>query len=488
MASQNRSYDLAFYVRGLLGMIAMCVCMKLTGGTAFLAIFVLALIAFSKNSIEMLLYLLLMTAFLTNTNAYIAPKGFSFSIVARLLYLLVGSVMMLQLTAQRASKQMTPVLSLFLYLAYSAIISFVGFNPLISYLKLILFSIIFLAMYSVGNAAITKRSVSPAKLRSVFLCMATFLIIGSVAVIPFPAIGMMGAQKMLEQKGFIDGGLFQGITIQSQCLGPSVAMLAVVLLADLLFSVRRWDKLYLLLLVCTPVLIYKTGSRTALGTFIVGLACVVFFFINARGLGARWKNRATSALMVLFILGGCVLFMTPQIRNQVISFLYKTGGREVAEEKQTFSNFVSSRQRLMDNAMSNFRNSPWIGNGFQVSDAQQNIEIYSWKQLLSAPIEKGVWLTAILEEGGGIGMGVFIFVLLITFYGLLSHQSYIGASALIVFLASNLGEFTFFSMSYTGGVMWSLTFTGIALDAQRKKSQGIEKAQSGSLSPAPYYM
>ncbi|MGN0885696.1 MAG: O-antigen ligase family protein, partial [Candidatus Spyradenecus sp.] len=254
-----------------------------------------------------------------------------------------------------------------------------------------------------------------------------------------------------------------------------IAMLAVVLLADLLFSIRKWDKLYLLLLFCTPIVVFRTGSRTAMGTLLAGLFFVFLLFVNARGLGARWKTRATSALMTLGIIGGCLLFITPQMREKVVSFMYKSGGNTVAEEFQTVENLVSTRQGLMDNAITNFKESPWIGNGFQVSEDFAHREIVSWKQVLSAPIEKGVWVTAVLEEGGVFGMLLFVIFILTAIFGLLSRQAITGAAALFIFIISNLGEFTFFSMSYTGGLMWAMVFTGVALDAQRLKEDRLRR-------------
>lgn len=472
-----RPYDVGFLFRSLLGMIAMCAIMKATGGAGFLLIFLLAFVAFGRNRTEMLLYLILMTATLTVTNAYFAPKGMIFSIGARMLFLLVGSVMMLQLTAQRSSRMMTPVLTLLVYIGYMAIISSVGWSPLISYLKIVLFVIIFLAMFSVGNAAVISQRVKVERLRSIFLCMAAFMILGSILVLPFPGISMMNAADFADITGFHipEGGLFKGMSIHSQCLGPSISMLAVVLLADLLFSIRKWDKLYLLLLCCTPIIVFRTGSRTAMGTLLAGLFFVFLLFVNARGMGARWKTRATSALMILGIVGGCFLLATPQMREKVVSFIYKSGGHTVSEEYQTVENLVSSRQGLMDNAMANFRESPWIGNGFQVSKVFAYREIVSWKQVLSAPIEKGVWVTAVLEEGGVFGMVLFVIFLLVAIFGLLARQAVTGAAALFVFIISNLGEFTFFSMSYTGGLMWAMVFTGVALDAQRLKEDRLRR-------------
>ena len=121
----------------------------------------------------------------------------------------------------------------------------------------------------------------------------------------------------------------------------------------------------------------------------------------------------------------------------------------------------------MDSAMANFEESPAIGNGFQVSAQMADMDIRSWKQLLSAPIEKGVWITAVLEEGGIFGLLLFCGFLLIAFPLLLSRQAYLGVCALFVFIISNLGEFTFFSASGNGGLLWAVTFVGLTLDAQR---------------------
>ena len=76
-------------------------------------------------------------------------------------------------------------------------------------------------------------------------------------------------------------------------------------------------------------------------------------------------------------------------------------------------------------------------------------------------------ITAVLEEGGIFGFLLFCGFLLIAFPLLLSRQAYLGTCALFVFLISNLGEFTFFSTSANGGLLWAVTFVGLTLDAQR---------------------
>lgn len=469
-------YDKRLLMQGLFGMALLCLAMKITGGMGFLLIFPFILVGFGKNKTGLLFWCLLATTVLTMTNANIAPKGSIFSIANRLIYLLVGGVMVLQVLGQRASKLMTPLLALLPYVAYMAIVSSVGWQPIISYLKLTLFTIVFFAFYSVGNAATARANLGVAQLRSIFLCFAVFLIVGSVCLIPFPGIATLSAQYYIQRGLPIpEGSLFMGITLQSQALGPMTAVMSVMLLADLLFSVKKWDKLYLLLLLLSPLLIYKTGSRTAMGTYAAGLFFVTLVFMHARGVGAKWKGKVLSALFLIGMLGGLAFMAAPSLRQSAMQFIFKTRGAEIAKESQTYERLLSSRQGLIDHAIENFHESPWIGNGFQVSEMQKDLRVTSWKQLLSAPIEKGVWVVAVLEEGGVFGMVLFCLFLLIAFYCLLSRQAFIGAAVLFVTLVSNLGEFTFFSMSYMGGLFWSMVFLGIAMDAARLKQEAAER-------------
>lgn len=478
----NAVYDKKLLMQGLFGLAILCLAMKVTGGMGFLLIFPFILVGFGKNKTGLLFWCILATTFIAMTNPNIVPTGSVFSIANRLVYLLVGGVMVLQVVGQRASKQLTSLLALLPYLAYMAIVSSVGWQPIISYLKLTLFTIVFFAFYSVSNATISRAQLNVAQLRSIFLCFAVFLIVGSVCLIPFPAITTVAVSFYISRGLPIpDGALFMGITNQSQTLGPMTAVFSAMLLADLLFSVKKWDKLYLLLLLLSPLLIYKTGSRTAMGTYVAGLFFVTFTFMCAHGVGAKWKGKALSALFLIGMLGGIALVATPSMRQSVAQFVFKTQGAEIAKESQTFERFTSSRQGLMDRAIKNFHESPWIGNGFQVSEMQKDMRIDSWKQLLSAPIEKGVWVVAVLEEGGIFGMVLFCLFLLIAFSCLLSRQAFIGAAVLFVFIVSNLGEFTFFSMSADGGLFWAMVFLGVAMDAARLKQE--TQMWRSSLSP-----
>lgn len=468
MIQTNAVYDKKWLIGCLIGLVVMCAAMKATGGAGFVLIFPLILMAFGKNRPELLLYGILMTAVLTVTNPFIAPKDIVFSIAARSVFLLVGGVLVLQTVGQRVPRVLSPLLGLMPYLAYMAIVSSVGWMPLISYLKLILFGIIFFAFFSVSRQ-VMRGTAQIACLRSVILSFAVFMLVGSMILIVFPSIGMMNASQFHAQHGYVpEGSLFMGMTMHSQCLGPTVAVFAVLLLADMLFSVRQWNKLYLFLQICAPILIYKTGSRTAMGTYVASIGFVMFLFLqaNVRMVGVRWKRGALSVLTLVVIVSGITLFATPQMREAVARFALKFTTEE-SNLDVTYESVIATRQGLIDESMANFKESPWIGNGFQVSRQHVDREIASWKQLLSAPIEKGVWITAVLEEGGIFGMVLLCGFLLFAVPTMIVRRAYIGVSLMIVMLVSNLGEFGMFSMSYTGGLEWSMIFSGLVLDAQR---------------------
>ena len=487
MKRAENAYSVKWLVWGLIGLGTLCALMKATGGAGFLIIFPFLLVAFAKNRAELLLYAILATAVLTVTNGAIAPKGFAFSIAARLVYGLAAGVLVLQATARKMPKILTPLLSIFLYVAFQALASSQGWQPIISYLKLALFVFVFLAFWGVAGAACTDRRIRPQTLRSVVLVFACFLIFGSLALIPFPGIGKMGAAEAVEQGLDVNSvGLFMGVTFQPQTLGPVVSLIATTLLADMLFSIRRWNMLYLALLLGAPVLLYYTSSRTAMGTWLAGICFTTFVFMCANGVSSRWKGRALGALFLAGMLCGVALFATPEMRDKVLAFAFKARGENAVVTDTSFTALTSSRQGLMDTAMENFAESPFIGNGFQVAKRMEAMDIQSWTQLLSAPIEKGVWITAILEEGGALGMFFFILFILVAFYGLLTRHAYICACSLFVFLISNLGEFTFFSMSANGGVAWALVFTGLALDAQRLRAARQARLWGRATMPGAY--
>ena len=66
---------------------------------------------------------------------------------------------------------------------------------------------------------------------------------------------------------------------------------------------------------------------------------------------------------------------------------------------------------------------------------------------------------------------IFVIFLIACATKSIQRQAYIGASCLFVNMLTNLGEFTFFSMSYTGCFTWAMVFVGLALDMRKMEDE-----------------
>lgn len=445
--------------------------MKATGGAGFIIVVPMVLYALMTRKTESLFFWLLVSVCAIIVNPYVIPKGSIFGMTQRVLMLVLGFCMTANVLAYVKHRVMKPYLGILLYLAFMFIPSLVGWCPKISFLKLILFTVVYFAYFGVANQVGINPRVSSKRIRSVMLSVALLFTAGSVALLPFPGLSQLKAEDIIAQGGSMEGmtSLFMGMTSHSQCLGPVVSSIAVVVFADLLFSIKKWDPLYVLILFCCPILIYKTSSRTGMGSFLLGMAFVGYLFLIARGVRRRWRQKALSVLMTILTLSLCVLVFMPAVREGAVRFALKFQGEGTKLETE---NIISSRQGLMDRAIYNFKKSPLIGNGFQVSDAMKGMKMEGFA--LSAPIEKGVWITAVLEEGGVIGWLLFVGFLVSSILISIKRRAYMGAACLFVCTLTNLGEFTFFSMSYTGGFTWAMVFVGLALDIRKMKDENDE--------------
>lgn len=461
-------YDLKYLIRCLLGLLLVIAVMKVVGGSGFIVMFGVLFTCVSRKNNEVLLFALLSTIAITMGNGNIVSKGGIFSIAQRVMMLTLSGIMFIRIAGGRRSRILVPFVGMVFYLIYMIVPSVNGWCPIISLLKLFLYFMVYFAYYGVANSVINS-SASTTKIRSVFLMLAVFFIFGSVALIPFPGISQMSwevVQQMIA-RGQSVTSLFTGMTFHSQSLGPICAALGVVLFADLIFSIKKPDRLYLALLFCVPLLIWKTSSRTAMGSFVAGLAFTTFFFLRYRNVRSSWRSKVISSILSIVVVASIVVLVIPSTRESVAKFILKFNPDD--QREVTFEDVTSTRRGKWDESLYYFRKSPFIGNGFQVSEEMANISV--GLSTMSAPVEKGVWITAILEEGGVAGLTVFLLFTLIVFFSLNKYKCYQTMSSFFVLIMTNLGEFTMFSMTSTGGFLWSLVFVSVVLDAQRLKNE-----------------
>ena len=455
-------YDKKALVHGLLWLVALFVTCKFTKGVAFALLIPVALVFVMQARNTALLFVIFFSAAAMTMNGFFMPHTVEFVVSQKVLMLMASVFLSLQIFGRRHSGLITPLLSLVPYLMYMALVSQSGWSPVISNLKLVLFTMIYFAFYGCAVRVIEDRS-DERKVRTMVLVLAIFYIFGSLALLAFPGISYMSPDEMLNNPGAIS--LFKGATNHSQALGPTVAMFSVILFADLMFSIQKPDRLYVALLLLAPFLIYKTSSRTAMGSYVAGMAFVTFFAMRSRGIiKTRWRLAVTNFMLMAAVFGAISISVIPSLRDKATRFLVKNYSGETFVSKETI---LASRTSVLEGMLTNWRRSPVIGNGFQVSDRMKGVQVDSIRDMLTAPVEKSTWTYAILEEGGVIGMVLFSVFLLTSLGLMVKRQAYIGASMLFTFIMVNFGEFGIFAMSAGGGLFWCMGFVGVILGYKR---------------------
>lgn len=449
-----------------------------TKGYVFIVLPFFVFSALAKRKLVDLMFWVMLLSFTGVANPYLFPKTPITFVIARLSLCVVSLILMLRTIGRKDAKIVAPLAGIFVYIAWEAIISAQGFDPIVSYLKIILFTPIYLAFYSVANEVVTSIGVDGRALRSAILAMACFVVFGSFALWPFPGVSQLMVRSIddiaqISQMVAEGHSLFMGVTNHSQALGPVLGVFLTVIFGDLVFAIKKYNLLYVLILLFGFFLVVKTSSRTSMAAFVAGLVVMTWLLNFARNVDMRRKGKVMAGMWLSITLIAFIVASVPSARKRVMEFALKryATGTEIVSSDLTYENIASSRQGLIDVAMENYKKKPFTGNGFQVSEDMQYEHRHGFWDYMSAPIEKGVWLSAVLEEGGFPGLIFFGGFLIACFFTLIRRCAYLGAGSLFVLSIINLGEFTFFSLSYAGGFEWFLVFAAVILDGQRLKEE-----------------
>ena len=314
-------YDKKYLFKCLFGLGITFGLMRATGGVGFAIVIPFVFYSVLARKTESLLFWLLVAVCSLIVNNHIVLKGGAFAWMQRGLMLFLGGIMAVNVMAYPMHRAIRPYLGMVFYIIAMVLSSAQGWNPKISYLKLLLFSFIYFAYLGVSNQVGISPRVPSRKIRSIMLSVAILFIFGSVALVPFPGISQLNAEDF--EFGKVDlssySSLFMGMTNHSQCLGPVVSALSVILLGDLLFSIKKADLLYVAMLVCCPYLIYLTSSRTGMGSYLLGQIFVVWVFMNARGIGSRWKSSVMTSAMTLATALLIFLACVPSVQERRLS-------------------------------------------------------------------------------------------------------------------------------------------------------------------------
>lgn len=448
---------------------------KMSDGYA-LAVVIPIAFAWGLSRPDRLFYAYVLSMSMVLCNDFFVPKVVAVVVVYRLMIMSVGLLGLLYIIQGRYNRVLNPLLLISPYIGFMFISSLVGWNALVSILKLTLFCGTYLFLFAISSRLLRGGDAEISSARCAVLAMAVFFVIGSVCLIPFPAISLLNKYDLSVDELLATGlTLFKGMALHSQSLGPMLAVLATFLFADLLFCVVRMDLLYLVLLTFCPILVYKTGSRTAMGTLLAGGLFVFWCLIRERSLPKAWRGRMLRLIVVgsvlLIVLGMCL----PSVREKAAQFILKFDKTVTSTSEITLSEVMVTRQGRFDYCLYNFRKSPLIGNGFQVSEEYNNLNVPITK-LMSAPVEKGFLVGALLEEGGVIGIGLFVAFVILMCWMLLRLKCYVAFCTFCAMLVSNCGEFTIFSMTVAGGFHWTLVFCAVVFDVDRNRKMGMSQA------------
>jgi len=474
---QEVSYTLI--LRMLLILVAVIISLKLSSFSIFVVGAMIATVLFQRN-IEHAFFAIVLLVSLAIMNNVFFEKGFNFYLVTRGTLFLLAVVMSIKKGGGRGAWFLAPFAWLYAYIFFMALSSIYGWCPVISELKALLFFVFITAMVAMVSVVV-QSGVDASGIRATILMVACFYVFGSIASVPFPTIGKSMMFSKMETWGVYDYeirgfGLFNGMTWHSQALGPVVAILNAFLVSDYMCNIKRRDFLYWALFACIPILVYLTSSRTALFAYIISIVTSAFFIMNERRVSNAKKNRMVSNLIFMIVLFALVITLRPGGIERVEAFLRKAEDVENVDRSVSMGeSLTSSRMGLAESGLNNFRKSPLIGNGFQVSEQMKYLDTSEVGSMLSAPIEKGVLPVMVLEEGGVIGALLFSGFLVTLYVKYRKLQFTCFLSTFTVFLALNTGEAVFFSTSGGGGILWMICFCALILDVIRHRRMLIER-------------
>lgn len=478
---EKESFAIKDVAKYLFGFLALCFSIKYTMGGAVAILLMMAIGASlsRRSSAGTVFFILLSTVVMNITCDFFLTKNVVYFIGIRVVYMFFAVMMLMSFANGRMPQEMRFMIPLFVYLFYEGIVSMQGWAPITSWLKILLFSM-FICAAMVAAMRNIESLAGVGKMRAAAMAIALFVITGSVALYPFPSISRsfaanslmgygMSAQEALAM-AIQEQSLYSGVTNQSQTMGPLAAMFNAFILSDWAFNSKGKGWVYWVVIICAPVLIYWTQSRTAMAAYLFSLV-VVWWRAQSSGQVERRKKGALLAMGgAAVVLIALALAFSQGLRDRVAQFALKYS-QDASAEDISAENVFSTRIGKMEEGWYYFKQSPIFGNGFQVHEmmALNKGRKFDIRQYLTAPIEKSFWPTMVLDEGGIIGMAIFLAFLGAAFSSAFRHKSECFLACFSTMMVLNCGEATIFSVSACGGVQWALCFIALVFDVERNR-------------------
>lgn len=262
--------------------------------------------------------------------------------------------------------------------------------------------------------------------------VAEHLVIGTLAAVMALSVPLLGTAA-----GYaLNGTGFQGVLNHPQALGVAMALLALMVIPRTIEQVRP-SSMHLVIGGCAVGVAFLSKARTGLFSIAIGLfVAICLNLVRARRGRARgvrdWRILVAASVTALVVAANADVVLTA-----LTDFVAKDNAASGITET-----YYGSRGPLIDPMLENIEADPLSGIGFGVSSKPeaQILERDSVTGLpVTASVEKGILLLAILEEAGAPGLALLsIWILLI---GRAADRN--GLTTLSVFvgcLSVNMGE------------------------------------------------
>ena len=385
--------------------------------------------------------------------------------------LLIGLVLAM-MGARRQGRHRLPFIAIIPFMMVAVISSAGGWAPMVSYLKIVNF-IIFLLGIWFGTQNLQHRPKDVFLLRSFFLAIAVFIILGSIVVMPFPSISYATGLGNALQEGGVElanevyqkrklagvANLFCGITNQSQALSPLLACIFAWVACDMIFLERRFRKPHLILLGLAVPLMYLTRSRLALVSMAFVVVVLFCYALPKVRLPPAIRARITQGMVVGFALL-MVAAVALQLKSGGLTRWIRKSNDQTSDKRSLGEALTQSRQELMRYSLYEFHRNPVFGSGFQVDDKTADKVSRVKGLVISASVEKGVLPVMVLGETGIMGVLCFLFFLGAFYFECSKRRYHVTLTIFAVFLVTNMGEATFFSPGGMGGILWMMACVG----------------------------
>ncbi len=423
----------------------------------------LIILSQSANIFLFIFFFLLLFSVTSNENAikslalasilkYLNPAIYSFPAELGALGWLVFFTAISRLLLTSMSKiSFSGPLYLFSFIAL-ALSTFTSRNVDISIMKLIVFTL--------GAAAIIQGSQTLDIKQAHRLKTWLFTLSTSIVMLSLPTLLYPNIAYNRNQAGF------QGILNHPQVFGCILVPFAMWFITSVFFRKNEKTIFNASISILLIILMIISQTRTSIISILLSLTCLfVILIINRDSIHDNISKPIKIGLIAFFLLSVAFISL-PSFQEVLINFIFKRSSTDI-------DHAFATRARGAATQLEYFFKNPIFGNGFGVYSWGVNPEgiTYFMGIPISAPVEKGFLLTAMLEEVGIIGTLFFGFFLYKLFKLTLFNKDLRLLGIFLGIIFTNIGEMTFFSLGGIGSFYWA--FIALCIIPQPKNSNMI---------------